>query len=117
MKDLNQEVLIANLLKVIGVPFRITLLYALEGTESCVCHLEHATGKRQAYISQHLSGLKDAGLVTTRREGKFVFYRVRDPEIYRLLANAEEVLGMTKSPARNWHEQLDTKCTCPKCSG
>jgi len=116
MNQPNQEIQIANLLKVLGVPFRIELLYALEGIEACVCHLETLTGKRQAYISQHLKGLKDAGLVDTRREGKFIYYQVTDPEIYKLLARAEEVLGIKISPTRKWQVSPETKCSCPKCN-
>lgn len=117
MKKLKQEDKIANFLKVLGVPFRVELLYALEGMEACVCHLESLTGKRQAYISQHLKGLKDAGLLDTRRVGKFIYYSVTDPEIYKLLASAEEVLGLAESPAKKWQGELETKCSCPKCSG
>jgi ArsR family transcriptional regulator len=54
----------AQLFKVLMHPTRLAILEELRGGEQCVCHMESKFGLRQAYISQHLMVLRDAGLVT-----------------------------------------------------
>ena len=57
----------------------------LRDGEQCVCHLEAVLGCRQAYISQHLMVLREAGLVEDRRDGARIFYRVIKPEVFDLV--------------------------------
>jgi ArsR family transcriptional regulator len=45
--------------------------------ELCVCELTHALGLSQPKISRHLAYLRDAGVVADRRQGVWVYYRVR----------------------------------------
>jgi len=52
------------------------LVLLLEYGELCVCELTHATGAAQPNISRHLGQLREAGLVTDRREGLWIHYRV-----------------------------------------
>lgn len=59
----------SDLLKAISHPARLAILDILRGGEQCVCHIEAALNLRQAYISQQLMTLKDAGLVESRRDG------------------------------------------------
>lgn len=54
---------------------RILALLVSEG-ELCVCELTGALGDIQPKISRHLGVLKDAGVVTARREASWMFYRV-----------------------------------------
>ena len=75
----------AQLFKVLTHPIRLAILEELRGGEQCVCHMEAVFGLRQAYISQHLMVLRDAGLVTDRRDGWNAFYRVSKPEIYKVI--------------------------------
>ncbi len=75
----------AALFKLLSHPSRLAILQVLRDGEECVCHMEAALGLRQAYISQQLMVLRQAGLVTDRREGWNVFYRVVKPEVYALL--------------------------------
>ncbi len=44
--------------------------------ELCVCELTHALGLSQPHISRHLAQLREAGLVSDRREGVWVYYRI-----------------------------------------
>ena len=67
---------ISKLLSMIGQPARIQILVILGSEEACVCHLEAVMGMRQASISQHLMLLRKAGLVTTQREGRNIFYHL-----------------------------------------
>ncbi|NEV64598.1 metalloregulator ArsR/SmtB family transcription factor [Thiorhodococcus minor] len=44
--------------------------------ELCVCELTHATGTAQPHVSRHLAQLRELGLVSDRREGLWVYYRI-----------------------------------------
>jgi DNA-binding transcriptional ArsR family regulator len=56
----------ARLFKTLMHPARLEILETLRDGEHCVCHMEAALGYRQAYISQHLSVLREASLVHDR---------------------------------------------------
>jgi DNA-binding transcriptional ArsR family regulator len=66
---------LSGLLLTISAPARLEILLIVGAGEACVCYLESRLGYRQAYISQHLMALRQAGLIDSRREGKYVFYR------------------------------------------
>jgi ArsR family transcriptional regulator len=76
-----------------------------------VCHLEAALGQRQAYISQHLMVLREAGLVQDRREASRVYYRVTEPRLYAVLDAARACTGTT-GPAP---DPSPAGCDCPEC--
>jgi len=94
-------------------PSRIAILEILRDGEQCVCHLEAVLGYRQAYISQHLMVLRDAGLVEDRREGARIFYRVTKPEVYDLMDSAIRLSGAETNPVS--HIKVKD-CPCPKCN-
>jgi ArsR family transcriptional regulator len=78
--------------------------------------MEAALGLRQAYISQQLMVLREAGLIQDRRDGWNIFYRVIKPEIYVVLDAANALTD--EHPGEE--EQLDLRkryetCECPKC--
>ena len=97
---------IATLLRSLGHPGRLQILDELRRAESCVCHLETVLRRPQAYISQQLRVLREAGIVTPDKDGLNVFYRLSDPQVERLL---EEVLGPADGPTRL------PNCPCPHC--
>ena len=66
----------AALLKALANPDRLLLLCHLVEDECNVSALEGLTDIRQPTLSQQLGVLRDEGLVETRREGKFIFYRI-----------------------------------------
>lgn len=82
---------LASLFKTLGHPQRLAILRLLESQEMCVCEIEAALDLRQAYISQQLTLLREAGLVCFRREGWNVRYRIARPEVYTLLKMAETI--------------------------
>ena len=94
MLTVRQSEQIGQLFKSMGDPFRVRLLWALSEREACVCHLECQLGKRQAYISQHLMALRGAGILKARREGKYVYYGVKDERLIRLIRKTAKILGM-----------------------
>ena len=64
---------------VLGEPTRLRILHALCQEEKCVNGLIRETGLAQANASRHLGLMYQAGLLSRRREGTQVFYRVADP--------------------------------------
>ena len=60
----------ADLIKAMAHPTRLHLLDILAQGEACVCHLTTILGQRQPYVSQHLMVLREAGLVTDRKDGR-----------------------------------------------
>jgi DNA-binding transcriptional ArsR family regulator len=102
------------LFKTLSHPARLAVLDALRGGEQCVCHLEHALGMRQAYLSQQLAVLKEAGLVRDRRDGWNIFYFVSRPEILAVIDAARKALAPRVKGARG-RKNRSTPCPCPKC--
>ena len=76
----------AALMRGLANPERLMLLCALADCERCVFELARATGIQQPTLSQQLGVLRDEGLVATRREGKFIHYRVASAPALELLA-------------------------------
>jgi ArsR family transcriptional regulator len=56
------------------------LLLLLQHEELCVCELTHVIGAAQPNMSRHLAQLREAGLVTDRREGQWIYYQI-DPGV------------------------------------
>lgn len=100
---------VAKKLKVMGHPVRLQILDMLRQGEVCVCHIEEALDKRQAYISQQLMTLRDVNLVTSRRDGLQVYYRLIDDDVADLL---EELFGLSNTNGVNVLES----CSCPTCT-
>lgn len=73
-------------LKVLANEDRLLLLCQLSQGEMGVSELEEALDIRQPTLSQQLGVLRTEGVVTTRRDGKRVFYSVPDPKVMQLLA-------------------------------
>ena len=65
-----------ELLRVLANPDRLLLLCQLTSGEHCVSDLETLTGVVQPTLSQQLGVLREAQLVSTRREGKQIFYSI-----------------------------------------
>ena len=99
----------ASKLKVMGHPVRLQILDMLRGGEICVCHIERALDKRQAYVSQQLMTLRDAGLVDSRKDGLQVFYRLVDSQVF-------DVLDLLIGPQTSDGLEVLDGCNCPHCS-
>jgi DNA-binding transcriptional ArsR family regulator len=69
-------------------PTRVRMLWAMREQERDVTSLAEAAGCRLPVASQHLSKLRLSGLVTSRRDGRRVLYRVRGGHLRRLLSEA-----------------------------
>jgi DNA-binding transcriptional ArsR family regulator len=115
MKTTRFEKKAGKILSVMGNPFRIKILLAIGNGEACVCHLEALLGKRQAFISQHLMALRKEGLLNTRREGKYIFYRLANKDVIELIRKAGELAGLdqTQLPDPDSPDFV-TKCPQPE---
>lgn len=98
---------LSSLFRALAHPARLRILDLLRGGELCVCHIEAALNKRQAYVSQQLMALREAGLVGSRRDGLQVFYWITDKRVMRLL---DDLLGEAESSV-----PVIPGCTCPSC--
>jgi ArsR family transcriptional regulator len=76
----------AGFLKALSHEGRLMILCHLAGGEKSVTELEELLGQRQAAVSQQLARLRLEGLVSTRREGKAIYYAVQDARVLELLA-------------------------------
>jgi len=73
-------------LEILAHPIRLQLLDVLarkEGTV-CVCDLEAAVPVKQPTVSHHLKLLRDAGLVSSERQGLYAYYRVNRETLHEL---------------------------------
>ena len=104
----------ARIFKTLGHPARLAILNALRGDEQCVCHLECILGMRQAYLSQQLAVLKEAGLIHDRRDGWNIFYFVSRPEILPIVDGVWSMLGVSEKPMAG-RAARPARCPCPKC--
>ena len=59
---------------------RLRLLNLMREDEICVCYFTEALGESQPKISRHLAYLRNAGVVSARREGKWMNYKIEMPE-------------------------------------
>jgi DNA-binding transcriptional ArsR family regulator len=108
---------LADLFKAISQPARIQILLAIGTGEACVCHLEARLDLRQAYLSQHLMALRQVGILKTRRDGRFIYYRLFNLQMLDLVNLAAKTLGL---PAERLVipplEMATQSCGCPQCS-
>jgi len=101
-----------QLFKLLANNARLSILEELREEEQCVCHLEAHLGMRQAKISQHLSILRQAGLVVDRRDGWNIYYSLTDPRLLDLIILARIIRGGEIKAEHN----STTPCPCPHCA-
>lgn len=67
--------------RALGDETRLRLLEILTGGERCVSDLMDELGLGQSLVSHHLRALREAGLVTVRRDGRQIFYAISEPAL------------------------------------
>jgi ArsR family transcriptional regulator len=88
-----------SLFRALGDGTRLRLIERLREGEQCVCDLTDELGASQSRLSFHLKVLKDAGVVTDRKEGRWVYYCL-NPEAFTLMHRLVENL---KPVQRSFH--------------
>ena len=81
----------ASLLKSLANPDRLLLLCQLVEGERSVTELEALTGIRQPTLSQQLGVLRNEELVATRRDGKWVYYRIASEDALAILGTLHQI--------------------------
>ena len=81
--------------KALSNEYRIRILEALRDGELCACEVQVVLDAPQSTVASHLRELKDAGLVNTRRQGKWTYYRIGDTAVLQLLDIADTLAEET----------------------
>ena len=76
---------LAELFKSFGDGTRMRILYALSVSDLCVCAIAELLGMEQSAISHQLKKLRQAKLVTSRREGRTIYYMLDDEHVRELV--------------------------------
>jgi len=82
----------ASVIKALAHPVRLALVEMLDRGEKCVCELVEAVDAERTSVSKHLAILKNTGIISDRREGVSIFYRLEVPCILRFLDCIDAVM-------------------------
>lgn len=99
---------IAEFYKALGDETRLTILQMLKGQEMCVCEILARLEMTQSAVSHHLKILKQAGLVTDKREGKWIYYSL-NPAVIETVFQGED-----QDVAQSYAEPLKQQLTPPE---
>ncbi|PIO07167.1 transcriptional regulator [Candidatus Woesearchaeota archaeon CG08_land_8_20_14_0_20_43_7] len=91
----------AEMCKVFSNPTRLEILNLLRDKEMSVTELIQKTNLSQANISQHLAIMKYKGIVTSRRNGKNIHYKITNPKIITAFDIIREVLSQRLKSRKN----------------
>ena len=75
----------AEYFKALSHPVRIKIVQYLKEGERCVCEIVPHLEEEQSNVSRHLAALKRAGILSSRKEGVSVYYRVEDENVYKIV--------------------------------
>ncbi|MFZ0641351.1 MAG: metalloregulator ArsR/SmtB family transcription factor [Candidatus Acidiferrales bacterium] len=107
---------IHDMFRALADPTRLRLLNLVAGREVCVCYFVEILRLSQPKISRHLAYLRRAGIVTARREGKWMHYRLAIPRnkaaatiLHETLKHLRDALEMQRDVAR-----LNSACCAPE---
>ena len=89
---------VAEAMQQLGDPSRLRIFWLLCHYEECVINIAAATGMSSPAVSHHLRLLKSAGLITSRREGKEMYYRATDTPMTDKLHHTIEEIAMISCP-------------------
>ncbi|HEV2214616.1 MAG TPA: metalloregulator ArsR/SmtB family transcription factor [Terracidiphilus sp.] len=113
---MNQTATIATLFAALADPTRLRLLNLIGGREVCVCYLVEILRQSQPKISRHLAYLRRAGIVSARREGKWMHYCIAkpaDPGVAAILASTLRSLRESRSMQADL-ARLERACCAPR---
>ena len=92
-QSMNAAALKAKLFRGFADSSRLAILEALHNGSSTVSTVVEKTGLSQSNVSNHLSCLRDCGLVVSTQQGRNVFYQLSDARVSGLLQLADELLA------------------------
>lgn len=82
----------AAILKALAHPSRLLIVEKLAEKPHCVCELTEMVGSDTSTVSKHLSILRNAGIISDRKQGTSVYYSLEAPCLLRLLTCVESVI-------------------------
>lgn len=97
---------LARLFHALSDPTRIEILERLRNGERCVCELTDVLDAAQSRLSFHLKTLREAGLVSDRKEGRWVYYTL----VPEAVAGLREALATLTTPGGTRRPQWWTCC-------
>jgi len=115
--DLEDVRPLTRVFRALGDETRVRIVALLVHGELCVCHVEEALGLSQPNCSRQLGILKSAGIVDSRREGTWVYYRITEQE-HASVTSVLEVLARTFGAERSLradHTRLKKNCGPDAC--
>lgn len=89
----------ARLFHALSDPRRLRIIDLLRGGERCVCDLQADLACAQSLLSFHLKALRDAGLVTARKDGRWIYYALALGGLHHV-EEVASTLGRPKSALR-----------------
>jgi len=112
----NKQYSIELLFKALADRTRLRLINLMGDTEVCVCFFVEVLRTNQPKISRHLAYLKRAGVVSARRDGKWIHYRiVEPPEPHAAKIFREVRAGLANDPAMQSDRlRLQKICCAPQ---
>ena len=72
-------------------PVRLKIVEVLGKGETCACEIPRKVGRAQPTVSQYLKILEDAGILSSRREGKKILYSVKNEAVFDLIESAKRI--------------------------
>ena len=94
---------VSEVFKLMDDPSRMRIFWLLCHCEECVINISAAVEMSSPAVSHHLRQLKNGGLISSRREGKEVYYKAPDTPAARLLHHAiEELVEITCPDGAGW---------------
>jgi ArsR family transcriptional regulator len=114
--SLHKPVPLATLFAALADDTRLRLLNLMAGREVCVCYFVEILRQGQPKISRHLAYLRKAGIVSARREGKWMHYRICPPADPSAAAILTQALASLKSDKQMQSDlaKLERACCTPQ---
>lgn len=82
-----------EIFKALADPTRLKILECIKNKEKCICEVIPYTGKSQPNVSLHLKTLKNAGLITERKDGTRIMLSIADKDVFKLIDIAHKFKG------------------------
>ena len=108
----------AQLLKALSEEIRLRIIHLLGSGELCVCELIEILQLPQSTVSRHLAYLRNCGLISDRRDGVWMYYRIAEPltDFQKQLLNMlqAQLAGLTQGQA-DLQKLANRHRTAPRC--
>ncbi len=97
----------AEFFRALGNPARIRILELLREGEMSAGQIVADLELEQSHVSQQLGVLRERGIIQARRDGTTIWYRVKDPRTFQLLALAKEIISSSLSETKELLSDLE----------